>query len=229
MKKLFFTLLIALCVALTLPTALLAEEILPTEEGNLPTEEQIPPTEEENLPSQEESFLKEEEKTPEKSDTAPLLTETVMAFFEEYGDTLLSAVGVVLSVLLAFLYKTGFLPLVTRGLSAISETTGKAAGITADFTEKATAALAAMEEKTGAALTRAEETEAAVKSAEALISAMGDALTEAKAERERITLVLAEETALFYELLNSVKLPETQKEVIREKYYRFQAMLEERQ
>ncbi len=223
MKKLFFALLIALSLSLLLPCTAAAETLV--------SPDALPSTEADALPDTEADALPDEESTPlaPPQSEAPTFTETLLTFFGEHGNTLLSAVGVIFSVLLALLYKTGFLPLVNRGLSAISETTGKAAGITADFAEKAAATLLALEERSSAALGRAEQTEAAVKNAEVLITALGEALNEAKSDRDRITLVLAEETALFYELLNSVKLPEAQKEVIREKYYRFQAMLEERQ
>ena len=152
----------------------------------------------------------------------------VLSFLTENGGTLLSATGVAVSLLLAFLYKSGLLPLVSRGLTAISESSGKAADITAEFAKKAADTLTALETNTSAALSRAEETEAVVKGTEAILAALGEALSEAKAERDRIALVLAEETALFYELLNSVKLPEAQKDVIRERYYKYQALLEEK-
>ena len=161
----------------------------------------------------------------ETVESAPT-AETVLSFFTENGSTLLSALGVAVSLLLAFLYKSGLLPLVSRGLSAISESSDKAAGMTAEFTSRASDALHALEEKTSAAVSQAEETAAIVQSTHAVLEALQDALREAKEERDRISLVLAEETALFYELLNSVKLPETQKDVIRQRYYKYQTMLE---
>ena len=159
------------------------------------------------------------------TENAPL-SGAVLTFFDENGSTLLSATGVLVSLLLAFLYKSGLLPLVSKGLSAISASSDKAAGITAEFAEKASEALRALENNSNAALSHAEETEAVVKSTESILAALGEALNEAKAERERISLVLSEETALFYELLNSVKLPEAQKEVIRTRYYRYQSLLD---
>ena len=165
------------------------------------------------------------ETTPEETESVTPISDAFLSFWEDNGDTLLSATGVILSLLLAFLYKSGLLPLLTKGLSAISAGTDKAAEITSEFTRKATEAITAMESNTSSALSHAEKTEAVVKGTEALLSALKDALEEAKAERERIALVLTEETALFYELLNSVKLPEVQKEVIRERYYKYQALL----
>ena len=164
--------------------------------------------------------------TEQAADT-PVLSGAILAFFEENGGTLLSAAGVLTSLLLAFLYKSGLLPLVSRGLSAISESSDKASGIAADFAKKAADTLSALESSASSALNRAEEAAAIAKSTEALLAAFGDALNEAREERARIALVLAEETALFYELLNSVKLPESQKEVIRKQYYEYRALLEQ--
>lgn len=177
----------------------------------------------------EEAPLTEAEEQEEvNADTTqtPPVTGALMSFLEDNGGTLLSALGVVVSLLLAFLYKSGLLPLVSRGLKAISESSDKAADITATFTKQAADTLSALESSSAAALSRAEETALMVKGTEEILSALGEALTEAKAERGRIAMVLAEETALFYELLNSVKLPENQKEVIRERYYKYQSILE---
>lgn len=168
----------------------------------------------------------EETAEPTEEEAVAPLSGAFLSFLDENGSTLLSATGVIVSLLLAFLYKSGLLPLVSKGLSAISASSDKAAGMTAEFTEKATEALCALEEHASAALSHAEETEAVVKSTESILTALGDALTEAKAERDRIALVLSEETALFYELLNSVKLPEAQKEVIRTRYYKYQSLLD---
>ena len=164
--------------------------------------------------------------TPVEEEGVAPLSGALLSFLEDNGSTLLSATGVIVSLLLAFLYKSGLLPLVSKGLSAISASSDKAAGMTAEFTAKAAEALSALEESAGATLSHAEETEAIVKSTETILAALGDALTEAKAERERIALVLSEETALFYELLNSVKLPEAQKDVIRARYYKYQSLLD---
>ena len=160
----------------------------------------------------------------ESTESAPL-SGAVLSFFDENGNTLLSATGVIVSLLLAFLYKSGLLPLISKGLSAISASSDKAAGITAEFADKASEALRALESNSSAALSHAEETEAVVKSTESILTALREALDEAKAERERIALVISEETTLFYELLTSVKLPEAQKDVIRTRYYQYQSLL----
>ena len=166
------------------------------------------------------------ETVPEETEDVAPITDAFLTFWENNGSTLLSATGVFLSLLLAFLYKSGLLPLLTKGLSAISAGTDKAAEITSEFTRKATEALTALESNARDALSHAEATEAVVKGTEAMLAALKDALEDARAERARIALVLTEETALFYELLNSVKLPEAQKEVIRQRYYKYQALLE---
>lgn len=206
MKKLFFTLLTLLFLIPCVSLPVLGEEITP--------------------PHGEEAESITEEASPLPED-APAVTDTVITFLDDNGDTLLSALGVVVSLLLALLYKSGLLPLVSRGLKAISESSDKAAGITFAFAERASDTLDKLESTSSAALSRAEETAILVKGTEEVLAALQEALTAAQAERGRIAMVLAEETALFYELLNSVKLPEAQKDVIRERYYRYQTLLED--
>ncbi len=220
-KLIIFSLITLLLLLPCFASGAAAEELAPAE--TVGAQAPVNETAEDKTQGGEEAERATEDAA---SQASPAITDALISFLDDNGDTLLSALGVAVSLLLALLYKSGLLPLVSRGLKAISESSDKAAGVTSAFAERAADTLDKLEATTSSALSRAEETALLVKGTEEALAALQEALAEAKAERGRISMVLAEETALFYELLNSVKLPEAQKDVIRERYYGYQALLE---
>lgn len=147
------------------------------------------------------------------------LSGSVAAFIEENTDELLGVLTFVSSLLVAFLYKTGLLPLLRNGISALSDTAGKTGKLAETFTEEASEALRSLKESVAPA------TEA-IKKTEDYLKTVKDALADAKLTQEETREILAAETTLFYELLCSVNLPEEQKDSMRKSYYRLREKLE---
>lgn len=153
-------------------------------------------------------------------------TDTLAAFITDNGDTLLGVLTLVGSLLVAFFYKTGLMPVLRSGLSALGELLGKSRDLTESFTKDAGERFARIEESVTPmvdALRRGEETLFAL---EARLASLEDALKESEGDRKKTAEVLRTETELFYEMLVSVNLPEAQKESMTESYYRLKRVLE---
>ncbi len=145
--------------------------------------------------------------------------EGVAAFIEENAEGILGVLTLASSLLVAFLYKTGLLPLLRNGISALSDTAGKTGKLAESFTEEAKDALESLKESIAPAKGVLEKTEVYLKTVEG-------ALADAKITQEETREILATETELFYELLCSVNLPEEQKDSMRKSYYRLREKLE---
>ena len=158
--------------------------------------------------------------------SATPFTDALASFFTESGGTLLSALTLLSSLLVALLYKRGLLPLVRSALSGIADTAEKAATATKQFTGSAEEALAAMEEKNAPLLDMAKQSAEAVAAVESALAELSARLSAAEKDRRKTAEVLLTETTLFYEMLHAVNLPETQKESMSESYYRLKRMLE---
>ncbi len=154
----------------------------------------------------------------QEAEESETVSQTVAAFIERNADEILGVLTFVSSLLVAFLYKTGLLPLLRNGISAISDTAGKTGRMAEEFTEKAKEALTRIEESTAPAAATLQKTEEYLKT-------LSEALADAKLTAEETREILAAETALFYELLCSVNLPEEQKDSMRKAYYRLRERL----
>ena len=152
-------------------------------------------------------------------ENAPAALETLVGFLEQNASEILGALTLVASLIVAFLYKSGLLPLLRNGLSVLADTAGKTGKMTEVFTERAEAELSALRESL------APYTELLAKSEEYL-KAVSEAMASAECAERQTRDILAAETALFYELLASVNLPEAQKESMTESYYRLKKFLE---
>lgn len=212
MKKIIF---------LSLTFLLLLSLLCVTGHAKTVTDTQAPPTSE-----------REEAPTPETGaengevgdgDTA---SGAFAAFLTENADTLLGLLTLVGSLLVAFLYKTGLLPMLRAGLRAIGDTLGKSRELTERFTEDAGAHIKSIEEHTRPVLAAVERSEAIIRALEERLGAMERALSESERDRKETAAILRTETELFYELLHSVNLPEAQKEAMTESYYRLKRTLE---
>ncbi len=148
---------------------------------------------------------------------APL--DALVDFLTENAGELLGILTLLSSLLIAFLYKSGLLPLLRNGISAISETAGKTGKMTEIFTEKAEKELEALKENTA-------PLQELIAKTEEYLNDVKDALQRTEKTEKETRDILAAETALFYELLSSVNLPEAQKENMSERYYKLLKRLE---
>ena len=89
------------------------------------------------------------EAVPPSSEEALGFTETLSLFFTENADTLLGILTLLGSLLVAFFYKTGLMPLLRSGLSALGDLLGKSRELTESFTKEATERFARVEENVG--------------------------------------------------------------------------------
>ena len=157
---------------------------------------------------------------------AGTFTQTLSAFFSENADTLLGVLTLIGSLLVAFFYKTGLLPLLRSGLSALGELLGKSRELTESFTKEASERLSRMEEATAPVLASLKAGEASLSTLEPRLAGLEAELAKSEKERRATAEVLRTETELFYEMLASVNLPEAQKESMTESYYRLKKFLE---
>ena len=153
-------------------------------------------------------------------------TETVTGFLSRNGSTLLGVLTLIASFLVAFLYKTGLLPLVRSGLSALGELLGKSRELTERFTEEAGEQLNRMEGSMVPMATALKRSEELLDRMQEKLTKLEEALKSSEGERRKTAEVLRTETELFYELLVSVNLPEAQKDSMTESYYRLKRILE---
>ncbi len=167
------------------------------------------------LEEQTASSTPDAEETGKESTT---LGESVAAFIEENADTLLGALTLVSSLLVAFLYKSGLLPLLRRALSTLSETSGRTEELTERFTERAEKELALLRES-------ATPVAELLKTTEKTVAKIEEALRASEEANRETRDILETETTLFYELLVSANLPEAQKTSMAESYYRLRERL----
>ena len=153
-------------------------------------------------------------------------TDTLADFITENADTLLGVLTLIGSFLIAFLYKTGLLPLVRSGLSALGDLLGKSQEMTERFTKETGEQIDRIESYIAPMTTALERGEEVLRAAESKLSALEEALAKSEGDRRKTAEVLRTETELFYELLASVNLPEAQKESMTESYYRLKRVLE---
>ena len=213
MKKiLFLCLLFLLMLSLLLTVAHAAEEGADGETEASSTSEETP------SPSRDAT----EDIPP---DRIPL-TAALSDFFKENGSTLLGVLTLLGSLLVAFFYKAGLLPMVRAGLSALKELIGKSHAVTERFTQDANEIFSRIEEQTKPTLALAERSITLIESLEERLGVLEEALRASESDRRATAAVLRTETELFYELLHSVNLPEAQKESMTESYYRLKRELE---
>ena len=158
---------------------------------------------------------------------APLgFTQAVTDFLTQNGDTLLGVLSLIGTLLVAFLYKTGLLPLLRSGLSALSDLLGKNREVTEHFTKETGEQIHRIEEYMTPMVDTLARSENALRAMEEKLAALETALERSEGDRQKTAAVLRTETELFYELLASVNLPETQKDSMTESYYRLKRSLE---
>ena len=158
---------------------------------------------------------------------APLgFTDTLAAFITDNGDTLLGVLTLIGSLLVAFFYKTGLMPVLRSGLSALAELLGKSRDLTESFTKDVGERFSRIEESVAPMVDAMRHGEEALLAVEGKLASLADALQTSAGDRRKTAEVLRTETELFYEMLSSVNLPEAQKESMTESYYRLKRVLE---
>ena len=158
---------------------------------------------------------------------APLgFTDTLAAFITDNGDTLLGVLTLIGSLLVAFFYKTGLMPVLRSGLSALAELLGKSRDMTESFTKDVGERFSRIEESVAPMVNAMRHGEEALLAVEGKLASLEDALQKSEGDRRKTAEVLRTETELFYEMLSSVNLPEAQKESMTESYYRLKRVLE---
>ena len=163
-----------------------------------------------------------------EAQAATPFTTLVFDFFSQNADTLLGALTLCGSLLVAFLYKKGLLPLVRSGLSALASLLGKTGEVTERFTSEASAVLTDIKEQTAPVLSVLNESQATLLALGERLASLEEALAKSEEDRKSTAAVLATETELFYEMLCSVNLPQAQKDSMTESYYRLKRLLESR-
>ena len=228
MKKHFFVLvttILCFCLAFAIPaaaqteeqTAQTAQDTLPTAETE--TDEKVP-----EIQEPEELEKAEETQEPQESQESdvPSISESILGFLDENTAEILGTLTFLASVLVAFFYKKGILPLLRTGLSALSESAGKTGRLTEKFAAKAEEEIAAIRAST---LPVAE----VLQKTEECMNEMHQTIDEVKEAWEQTRRILATETTLFYELLSSANLPQAQKDSMSDSYYRLRDELEKKQ
>lgn len=153
-------------------------------------------------------------------------TQVAADFLTQNGDTLLGVLSLIGTLLVAFLYKTGLLPLIRSGLSALGDLLGKNRELTESFTKQTGEQIHRIEEYMTPMVDTLARSEHALRAMEEKLAALESALARSEGDRQKTAAVLRTETELFYELLASVNLPETQKDSMTESYYRLKRILE---
>lgn len=167
-----------------------------------------------------------------KIEAEPTVSETVAVWFSEHSTEIFSALTLCGSLILAFLYKKGFLPILSGALSNMSASLSDGVKEVGD----ATNALSANTEQTLKALatqidTALAEVNSVAEHAGTLTKSVSVLEADLKAssdQRAKLETVLVSQMQLFYEFFMAVNLPEYQKERLGAMYNEMLAAIKER-
>lgn len=160
-----------------------------------------------------------------ENDTDGNLFTRLYSEISSYASEILCALTFVGSMILAFAYKKGLLPLIERSLVSIGNAIGKIKDTTHDSAEKTARLSEDIEEKlTGATLL--------LDSLSKRIGALEDSLkesleneSEARLEKKQLRLVFDTQIDLLYDVFMSSALPQYQKDAVGEKVARMKEAL----
>ena len=171
------------------------------------------------------------EDAPLPSDTekgaSAVFSNAVGAFLEEHAEKIFCALACLASIVPTLLYKTGLLPLLRAGLSAMSDATDKAGKKTAEFSAVAEEKLATLKAGADAAVLASENALSVLREAEKRLAALEDALADSVKEKQKTSAALQTETELLFRLLQCANLPQAQKDLMTERYLAFERTLAE--
>ena len=164
--------------------------------------------------------------TPDES-TAPEggLSAWITSLFANHSAEIFSVLSLLGSVLVAILYKTGLLPLLSKNLAGLRTVAGGTAESAAELARKmenATSQIGAAADYTASGIdslrTRADE-------AAERLEALQESLVAARDDNERMRLILKGQTDLIYGVLQAAALPQYQKDAMSEQYVNMQRAL----
>ncbi len=192
-------------------------EVLPENSGTSPSESNnetmpedtpvLPPTE--SLP---------DESTPDKTTETPSRSfgEIVNYIWDHYAGEIFSALSLVASLILAYFYKKGLMPVVWNGLDRITKTGAKT------------------EEKIDSFFTRIEPVLSEVNHATSVADNLGayvkgleKRLDESENDRARMEIMMAGVTEMLYGVFSAANLPAYAKEQLGERYNALMACIKE--
>ncbi len=149
------------------------------------------------------------------------------AFFGDYLSEIFCVLTFIGSMLCAFLYKTGLMPLVRSGITSLGDRVKKNGDDTATFIEGAGSTLKAIEESLAPTAEALEAAQRLTAECETRYAALLELLAHEAEDHKKTREILLTETELFYQMLQSVALPQAQKESMTESYYLLKRRLEE--
>ncbi len=196
-------------------------------------EGQQTPTMQDNEQSTAQDFPAANENASEESKDNPAdttLSGAVTDFFGEYADDICQYLSLLVSVLLAWLFKKGVLPSLSGSMGHISKTLD--GGISALLEEGKTLSKNTEEsirqfvETVTPTLERLGETAENAKKTDMAVAEVKQELQNAEADRHRTQAVLLAQMELFYQFFMSVNLPQYQKDRLGESYTRLLALVE---
>lgn len=147
-------------------------------------------------------------------------------FFRSNADTLLSILTLCGSLLIAILYKTGLLPLLSRSLGSIGATVKQAADSADTLSQRMQEEILEMKSAlapTVEALGRLFEEIAAMQEGLGTVTATQEAAAK---ENERVKAALLGEAEMIYGVLQAAALPQFQKEELAKGYAQLRSRME---
>lgn len=157
--------------------------------------------------------------TDEESDSN--VFEGIVAALEDYASEILSALAFIGSVIIMLAYKKGLIPVINDGLRALKSGVKSINEKSDSFNEHAIAVCDGIDER----LKRAEKlSEDLLKSNELVEKRLSELSSDAK-ERERLSIILASQIDMLYEIFMSAGLPQYLKDSVGEKISQMRSAL----
>ena len=215
MKKRIAIFITAIAIALALPVGAAAQTTEPSV-GSMTEQTEGVPTD-----------VTSDESTSTGEIAAPKggLSEWITSLFANHSAEIFSVLSLLGSVLVAILYKTGLLPLLSKHLAGLRTVAGGTAESTAELARKmenATSQIGAAADYTAAGVDGLRE---AAEETTAKLDALQEAFTAARDDNERMRLILKGQTDLIYGVLQAAALPQYQKDAMSEQYVAMQRAL----
>ncbi len=156
-----------------------------------------------------------------------VFTNAVGDFLSKHAEKILCVLACLASLVPTLLYKTGLLPLLRAGISALSDVSGKTSQKAEEFSALAEEKLAALKEGAEAAVLASQSALTVLSETEKRLAALESALNESVRDKKKTTAALQTETELLFRMLQCVNLPQAQKDLMSERYLALQKTLEE--
>ncbi|MFA5562256.1 MAG: hypothetical protein WDA00_06430 [Eubacteriales bacterium] len=150
----------------------------------------------------------------------------LLVLLEEYTGEVLCALTLLSSLVLAFLYKKGLLPLLSGGLSALGSAVGKVRDATARLTDETEGKLDRFFESVAPVLAKIEAVSAYADHLAAETRTLECRLEAAAGERQVMQTLLSAQADLFYGFFMAVNLPQYQKDELGQRYRQMKDAIE---